>query len=123
MKEEKEFRNPYNKTKFKIKSALDCKSQNVVYCIFCNKAGCSKIYVGQTQRQLGERFSEHKTSVRTKAHNVVGQHFCGPGHSLENMHIMAIEKVFTRGTKFIEKRESLWIEKLEAEFKGLNKHQ
>ena len=34
-----------------------------------------------------------------------------------------VEKVFTKGTKFIEKRESLWIEKLEAEFKGLNKLQ
>ena len=96
---------------------MDCLTR----CV--SEAGCSKIYVGQTQRQLGERFSEHKTSVRTKANNVVGQHFCGPGHSLENMHIMAIEKVFTRGTKFIEKRESLWIEKLAAELKGLNKHQ
>ena len=43
--------------------------------------------------------------------------------TLANMEIMAIEKVFTKGKKFIEKRESMWIEKLEAEFKGLNKMQ
>ena len=114
---------PFNQTKFKINSALDCTSKNAVYCLFCNKPGCSKIYVGQTQRELRERFSEHKTSVRTKSKKVVGQHFSGPGHTLANMEIMAIEKVFTKGTKFIEKRESMWIEKLEAEFKGLNKMQ
>lgn len=119
----KEFKNPFNQTKFKINSALDCTSKNAVYCLFCNKPGCSKIYVGQTQRELRERFSEHKTSVRTKSKKVVGQHFSGPGHTLANMEIMAIEKVFTKGTKFIEKRESMWIEKLEAEFKGLNKMQ
>ena len=123
VKKVKEFKNPFNNTSFQINSALDCTSQNVVYCILCNKPGCLKIYVGQTQRHLSERFGEHKTSIRNKANNVVGQHFCGPGHSLENANIIAIEKVFTKGTKFIEKRESLWIEKLEAEFKGLNKLQ
>ena len=91
--------------------------------MFCNKPGCGKIYVGETERELRERFSEHKTSVRTKSKKVVGLHFNGPGHSMANMEIMAIEKVFTNGTKFIEKRESMWIEKLEAEFKGLNKRQ
>ena len=51
---------------------------------------------------------------------MVGQHFNGPGHSLENLKITAIEKVFKRGTETILKRESLWINLFEAEFKGLN---
>ena len=54
---------------------------------------------------------------------MVGQHFSSPGHSLDNLEVVAIEKVFTSGTKFIEKRKSMWIEKLEAELKGLNKLQ
>ena len=33
-----------------------------------------------------------------------------PGHSLADMNILAIEKVFTPGKKIIEKRESLWIQ-------------
>ena len=107
----------------KLNSSLDCSTKNVVYCLLCNKHGCGKIYIGQSQRQLKERFSEHKTSVRKKSDNVVGQHFSGPGHDLENMEIIGIEKVFTKGKKFIEKRESMWIERLEAEFKGLNAKQ
>ena len=48
---------------------------------------------------------------------MVGQ----PGHSIYNMEVAAIEKVFDRGRKIIEKRESIWIENLKAEYKGLNK--
>ena len=117
------LQNPINKKSIKINSSLDCNSKNTVYCIFCNKSGCNQIYVGQSQRELKTRFSEHKTSVRTNAKKVVGQHFNGPGHSISNMEVAAIEKVFERGTQIIEKRESMWIEFLEAEFMGLNKQQ
>ena len=58
--------------------------------------------------------------MRNKYNNVIGQHFNLPGHSLDNVMITAIEKVFTPGKSFIEKRESMWIERLEAEFRGLN---
>ena len=51
----------------------------------------------------------------------MGEHFNGPGHSLADMKILALEKVFTPGKQIIEKRESFYINKLEAEFKGLNK--
>ena len=49
-----------------------------------------------------------------------GQHFNEPGYSIYNMEVAAIEKVFDRGRKIIEKRESMRIENLEAEYKGLN---
>jgi hypothetical protein len=88
-----------------------------------HKSGCNQIYVGQSQRELKLRFSEHKTSVRTNSKKVVGQHFNGPGHSIFNMEVAAIEKVFAQGKQTIEKRESMWIENLEAEFKGLNQKQ
>ena len=55
--------------------------------------------------------------------NLIGQHFNGPGHSIFNMEVAAIEKVFAKGKQTIEKRESMWIENLEAEFKGLNQKQ
>jgi hypothetical protein len=46
-----------------------------------------------------------------------------PGYSIYNMEVAAIEKVFDRGKKIIEKIESMWMENLEAEYKGLNKKQ
>ena len=103
-----------------LNSTIDCTTTNVVYCVFCNKNNCKQLYIGQTQRQLKTRFGEHKTSVRTKAKNVIGEHFVGPGHSLANMEIAAIEKVRNNKQSFIEKRESLWIKKFEAEHLGLN---
>ena len=107
----------------KINSNVDCNSQNTVYCMFCKKPRCNQVFIGQSQRELKKRFSEHKTSVRTNAKKVVGQHFNEPGHSISNMEVAALEKVFDRGKQIIEKRESMWIENLEAEFKGLNQKQ
>ena len=121
VKQCKQFKGPFNSTIVQLNSTLCCTSTNVVYCLQCTKDNCKQIYVGQTQRQLKERFGEHKTSVRKKSNNAIGDHFNGPGHSLANMNILALEKVFTPGQAMIEKRESLWINKLEAEFRGLNR--
>jgi hypothetical protein len=116
----KEVQSPFCTAFAKINTALDCSSSNLVYGLFCDKENCRQLYIGKTERKLKERLSEHKTSVRNNQKNVVGQHFNGPGHSLDNLKITAIEKVFKRGTETILKRESLWINLFEAEFKGLN---
>ena len=115
-----EIKSTLNSAVAKLNSTIDCTSSNLVYCIFCNKPNCKQLYIGQTQRQLKVRFGEHKTSVRTKARNVIGEHFVGPGHSQANMEITGLEKVRTVGESIIEKRESLWIKKFEAEHLGLD---
>ena len=51
---------------------------------------------------------------------MIGEHFVGPGHTLANMELSGVEKVRTSGQAIIEKRESLWIKKFEAEHLGLN---
>ena len=61
--------------------------------------------------------------MRTNSKKVVGQHCNGPGHTIFNMEVAAIKKVLAQGKQTIEKRESMWIEHLEAEFKGLNQKQ
>ena len=99
----------------KINSSLDCDNLNVIYFLFCDKENCKQIYIGQTQRKLKERLSEHKTSVKHNEKNVVGQHFNGPGHSLEHLKFTATEKVFHRGQDINLKRESMWINLFEAE--------
>jgi hypothetical protein len=38
------------------------------------------------------------------------------------MQIISLEKVFTPGQRTLEKRESLWTNKLEAEHSGLNRN-
>ena len=50
--------------------------------------------------------TKYKTSVRTKPKKVVGQYFNGPGHSISNIVIGAIEKVYERG-RLIFRREKV----------------
>ena len=114
------MKSPFCATSVKINAALDCNSQNLVYGISCDKENCQQLYIGKTERKLKERLAEHKGSVRNKAKNVIGAHFNGPGHSLENLKMTAIEKVYARGEEIILKTESLWINLFEAEYQGVN---
>ena len=75
----KQFKGPFNDTVVQINSTLNCTSTNVVYCLQCSKENCKQIYIGETQRELKQRFAEHKTSVRIFSKNAVGEHFNGPG--------------------------------------------
>ena len=63
-----------------------------------------KLSANLTKRQLKERFGEHKTSVRSNSKCSVAAHFNGPGHSIYDMQIIAMEKVFTPGQRILEKR-------------------
>ncbi|CAH3127779.1 unnamed protein product, partial [Porites lobata] len=45
----------------KIIDHLSCKSKNLIYLIQCNKCKCQ--YIGETKRQLNERFGEHHRSM------------------------------------------------------------
>ena len=121
VKQCKEFKSHFNKKSVKLNTALDCTSSNIVYCLLCNKSKCNQFYIGQTSQQLRERFSDHKSSVKHRRSNAIGEHFNGPGHTMANMNILALEKVFTKGKPIIEKRESHYINILEAEHKGLNR--
>ena len=117
----RKFRGPFNQVEVQINGPVNRITSNVVYCLQCNKTNCRQIYIGHTQRPLKERFGEHKTSVRNNSKNAIGDHFNGPGHSIFDMKILALEKVYKPGLSIIEKRESLWINRFEAEFRGLNR--
>ena len=45
----------------KITDHFTCTSANVIYCITCTY--CSKLYIGETGRRLGNRFREHLRDV------------------------------------------------------------
>ena len=81
---------PFNSTVVQLNITLSCASSNVVYCLLCSKENCHQIYIGQTKRQLKERFGEHKTLVRNNSKCTVAEHFNGP-YSLDDMQM----KVFT----------------------------
>jgi len=85
------FKSTYNGRCFKLKNKFTCKSVNVIYLITCKR--CSKQYVGQTGRALGERICDHLSNIRTHKSTPVALHFNLPEHLLTDFCITAIEKI------------------------------
>ena len=50
-----------------INAAVDCTTNNVIYCIECMKPNCRLQYIGQTSEPLKTRFNQHRGYVRNKA--------------------------------------------------------
>ena len=72
-------------------------------------------------RTLSAHFGEHLGSVRNMTNNETGTHFNLPGHSIRDMEVKVLEKVFTQNRVTRETRKSLWIREFESEIKGINK--
>ena len=58
-----------------IKDAI-CKDRNLIYSLFCNR--CAKtVYVGETERILKERTTEHKRDIKFQKDKPIMRHFRG----------------------------------------------
>ena len=51
---------------FTIQQSMNCKTENVVYVLFCNN--CPKTYIGETGQKLCTRTAEHRCHIRNVAH-------------------------------------------------------
>ena len=114
---------------------LTCKSENIIYMIYCKI--CNIQYIGETKQRLQRRFSNHKTNINgKKSGQVVHKHFEESGHGISNLRVIPIEiinknNVNLRGlneiqkdkaiTKYRLEREKIWISKLQTAYPfGLN---
>ena len=62
--------------------------------IECNIENCKKRYIGESERTLKDRISEHIGYVRTNKHGTTtGNHFNEAGHSVANLTATVLEKV------------------------------
>ena len=103
-----------------INSSVDCSSKNVIYLLGCNK--CPQQYIGETERMLRDRFSEHKGYVNNNnTSKSTGAHFNLPGHSVSDMRITVIEKIFSQDHQVRKQREKLFIQKFNTRYRGLNR--
>ena len=83
---------------------------------------CRLQYIGKTDRSLKERISEHKGYVtRKQLHQAIGAHFNLPGHTVDNMSVMAIQKIHTRGMHYRKELEKEEIANFNKYHKGINK--
>lgn len=111
------FNHPHTGQKFPIKSIIMCTSTNVVYLIRCP---CGLAYVGKTSRQLKQRISEHKSSIRRNDRDYpVAVHFNDFKHDISAFRFIGIEKVSLpkRGGNIdilLKQREAYWIYTLQT---------
>ena len=83
---------------------------------------CKEQYIGETERTLQERFSDHKGYVANQhLSKATGQHFNKKGHKIHNMKVTIIEKVRSQDPHFRKARESMYIEKFNTKYKGMNR--
>jgi len=79
-------RHPGGQLRFEDK--FTCTTSDLIYVLSCRK--CSKLYIGETGRRLGDRFREHIRSVGANTDLPVGKHFSSPGHSVGDMLVSVI---------------------------------
>ena len=109
-----------NNYRIEINTSVNCSNNNVVYMVGCKK--CTQQYIGETERSVRERFREHRGYVTANMKNkATGQHFNEPGHSISDMTITVIEKIFNKDPRYRKQREKMFINKFNTRYKGLNK--
>ncbi|XP_061486987.1 uncharacterized protein LOC133387048 [Rhineura floridana] len=108
----KGFTNPINQKEYMLKHFSTCNTPNFINIIQCS---CPKLYVGQTSRVLKKRIGEHISNIKN---NRVGapltEHYINCRHSLTDFSFWAVEKVNTRSTHILLRRELAWILELDT---------
>ena len=109
-----------SKYRVQITKHYDCQTENLCYLVNCKK--CRIQYIGETDRTLQDRFSEHLGYVRNqKLEKATGYHFNQNGHQMSDMEVSVIETINNKDSQFRKQRETEWIEKFDSKHKGLNK--
>jgi len=103
-----------------LNAAVTCQTSNIIYCITCSR--CQKQYVGQSERTLQARFSEHRDYAKKKDFSkACGAHFSSRGHSVHDMKVSILEKVHSNDELLRVERESMFIRDFNSKYKGLNR--
>ena len=75
--------------KFTPSGSFSCITKDVIYCIECIRYG--EIYIGETERRLGDRIREHLRDAKNKnRHREVAIHFNSLGHSLDHFRVQVL---------------------------------
>ena len=100
-----------NQLTFNPAQDITCRTRNVVYGILCTRCQAT-VYVGETERELRERMTEHLRDVRLKKDKPINYHFGEKDHRLSDMAFIVLEKTYGADRTERQLRESVWIKKL-----------
>ena len=89
--------------------------------IECNISKCKEVYIGETHKQLYSRICKHLGYIRTKkTYKTTGHHFNKPGHSMANVSVTILEKIYKQEWQYRKEREKYLIRKFNSFYCGLN---
>ena len=72
-------------------------------------------YVGETKRLLKTRLLEHCSDTKHKRDKPVARHFNQPGHSVDDIKIVAIDRPGSSTDRYLRLAlEAKWIQKLQT---------
>lgn len=103
-----------SRSTFTVHLSFTCTSTCLIYCIKCTR--CRMLYIGETCRQINNRFGEHLRNVEHKIHeheeradnadSNVSRHFNLAGHSKADMSILGLTMapINSKQRKTLEKR-------------------
>ena len=98
---------------YPVQQDVDCSTRNLIYCLLCNRCNVT-VYVGETERSLKERLTEHLRDVRNRADKPINRHF--ENHSAADVRISVLAKMFN-GSKISRLlHEEIWIKLLNTKF-------
>ena len=110
------------KQKWNITKNVNCETFNCVYMLECQKTSCKQRYIGETDRKISERISEHRGYIHNKKLNqATGAHFNLPGHGLSDMKFTVLEKVMKTDENYRKERESYHIRIFNTFYRGINR--
>ena len=120
IKEGKTVKSTASQFSVDVNKPVNCQSKNILYCIQCDR--CRIQYIGESERTLQERFSEHKGYAQNcNTKKSTGAHFSQQGHRVSDMKVTIIEKIFSSDQAIRKEREKFYIMKMNTKYKGLNK--
>ena len=95
---------------YNVRNYINCKTENVVYAIFCNKCN-TFIYVGETGDTLYQRMLLNFSRIRNQTDDPVAKHFYTDGHTVKDFRVQGIEKLCGDDI-FRKTHENLWKNKM-----------
>ena len=104
-----------------LKQPMTCRDACCLYILSCKKPGCDKQYGGLTFKPLCQRFAKHLFSIRDPLSDcTIGRHWREPGHTIEHVEFLPVEKLGTRCRVTLRQREREMIARLGLQSSGLN---
>ena len=108
-------------TVISLEQPISCRDGYCLYILSCKKTGCLKQYGGLSYPPLYQRFARRLWSIRDPfSECTVAKHWREPGHTLEHLEFLPVEKLGTRCRVTLRQRERAMIARLGLQSAGLN---